>query len=368
LPLNAGAGAASSSSGERERRIIDLQGEGRDMARRSESQLPMSIANPAISARGLRKVYAATKKAPAKEALKGIDLDIPVGSIFGLLGPNGAGKSTFINILAGLVTKTEGTASIWGFDIDRNPRQSRASIGVVPQEINMDVFFTPKEALEIQAGLYGVPKAERRTMEILSALGLEDKANAYVRMLSGGMKRRLLVAKAMVHGPPILILDEPTAGVDIELRKQLWDYVLKLHAQGVTIVLTTHYLEEAQELCDRIAIIHQGEVVACEPTEKLVASLDSKTLLVTPAEALAAAPAILPFSAELKGDGKIAIPYQPSSCEVSSIIDRLQEAGVRIKDVTTVEADLEDVFLELTYNRDRQRAFNGTQGRPSVRP
>jgi ABC-2 type transport system ATP-binding protein len=193
-------------------------------------------------------------------------------------------------------------------------------------------------------------------MEILTALGLDDKANAYVRMLSGGMKRRLLVAKAMVHAPPILILDEPTAGVDIELRKQLWDYVLELHASGVTIVLTTHYLEEAQQLCDRIAIIHNGAVVACEPTEKLVGSLDSKMLLVTPAEPLGASPALHPYTADLRADGKIAIPYQPSSCEVSSIIDRLQEAGVRIKDLTTVEADLEDVFLELTYNSDRQPA------------
>jgi len=314
----------------------------------------MSQVNAAISARGLRKIYAPTKKSPAKEALKGIDLDVPVGSIFGLLGPNGAGKSTFINILAGLVTKTEGSATIWGFDIDKNPRQARASIGVVPQEINMDVFFTPKEALDIQAGLFGVPKSERRTMEILSALGIADKADAYVRMLSGGMKRRLLVAKAMVHAPPILILDEPTAGVDIELRKQLWEYVLNLHAKGVTIVLTTHYLEEAQELCDRIAIIHQGEVVACEPKEKLIASLDSKMLLVTPADPLNSAPSLNPYSAELKDDGRIAIPYQPSSSEVASIIERLQEAGVRIKDISTVEADLEDVFLELTYNRDRQ--------------
>ncbi len=319
----------------------------------------------AICARGLRKVYAATKKSPAKEALKGLDLDIPVGSIFGLLGPNGAGKSTFINILAGLVTKTAGNVRVWGFDIDRNPRQARASIGVVPQEINMDVFFTPKEALDIQAGLYGVPKSERRTIEILSALGLEDKANAYVRMLSGGMKRRLLVAKAMVHAPPILILDEPTAGVDIELRKQLWDYVADLHAGGVTIVLTTHYLEEAQELCDQIAIIHQGEVVACEPTPKLLSTFDSKTLLVTPAETLTAAPRLDPFSADLRSDGKIAIPYQPSMCDVSSIIERLQEAGVRIKDLTTVEADLEDVFLELTYNSDRMRSGNGTQRAPA---
>ncbi len=310
----------------------------------------------AISARGLKKTYAATKKAPAKEALKGIDLDIPQGSIFGLLGPNGAGKSTFINILAGLANKTDGSVTIWGFDIDKNPRQSRASIGVVPQEINMDVFFTPKEALEIQAGLYGVPAKQRRTMEILNALGLDDKADAYVRTLSGGMKRRLLVAKAMVHAPPILVLDEPTAGVDIELRKQLWEYVVRLNKEGVTIVLTTHYLEEAQELCDTIAIIHQGAVVACEPTEKLVSSLDSKTLLVTPMAALAAAPALHPYAAELRADGRLAIPYQPSKGEVGAVLERLANAGVAVKDLTTVEADLEDVFLELTYNRDRQRA------------
>ncbi|MFZ5617911.1 MAG: ABC transporter ATP-binding protein [Pseudomonadota bacterium] len=328
----------------------------------------MSAKEAAIAAKGLRKTYAATKKAPAKEALKGVDLEIPVGSIFGLLGPNGAGKSTFINILAGLVTKTAGAVSIWGFDIDKNPRQSRASIGVVPQEINMDVFFTPKEALEIQAGLYGVPKSERRTMEILTALGLDDKANAYVRMLSGGMKRRLLVAKAMVHTPPILILDEPTAGVDIELRKQLWDYVLKLHASGVTIVLTTHYLEEAQELCDRIAIIHHGEVVACEPTEKLLSSLDSKMLLVTPTETLAAAPPLHPYTVELRGDGRLAIPYQPSKGEVAAILDRLQAAGLGVKDLTTVEADLEDVFLELTYHRDRPRSSSGVQRPPAGTP
>ncbi|MEZ5920832.1 MAG: ABC transporter ATP-binding protein [Parvularculaceae bacterium] len=316
----------------------------------------------AISARNLKKTYAATKKSPAKEALKGINLDIPVGSIFGLLGPNGAGKSTFINTLAGLVRKTSGEVSVWGFDIDRNSRQARASIGVVPQEINMDVFFTPKEALDIQAGLYGVPKNARKTMEILTALGLADKADAYVRMLSGGMKRRLLVAKAMVHAPPVLILDEPTAGVDIELRKQLWDYVLSLHAKGVTIVLTTHYLEEAQELCDRIAIIHQGDVVACEPTAKLVSSLDSKTLLVTPVDALQSAPTLDPYSAELKKDGRIAIPYQPSKGDVGAILERLSVAGVSVRDLTTVEADLEDVFLELTYNRDAR----GTNGRPAV--
>jgi len=305
----------------------------------------------AIAARGLRKTYKASAKAPAKEALKGIDLRIPRGTIFGLLGPNGAGKSTFINILAGLVRKTEGEVSVWGFDIDRNARQARAALGIVPQEINMDVFFTPQEALDIQAGLYGVPKEKRRTMEILTALGLADKADSYVRQLSGGMKRRLLVAKAMIHSPPVLILDEPTAGVDIELRKQLWDYVLELHAAGVTIVLTTHYLEEAQELCKEIAIIHEGEVVACEPTEKLIASLDRKTLMVTPLHEIAAAPDLAPFSAEVKPDGRLAIPYQPSKAQVGEILERLSKADVAVKDLSTLESDLEDVFLELTYRK-----------------
>ena len=310
---------------------------------------PVSSADYAIAARGVRKTYAGDKKAPAKEALKGIDIAVRRGSIFGLLGPNGAGKSTFINILAGLVRKTAGEVSIWGFDIDKNSRQARAALGVVPQEINMDVFFTPKEGLEIQAGLYGVPKEKRRTMEILDALGLSDKANSYVRQLSGGMKRRLLVAKAMVHSPPILILDEPTAGVDIELRKQLWDYVLELNAQGVTIVLTTHYLEEAQELCEEIAIVHNGNVVACEPTEKLIASLDRKTLMVTPLNEIAAAPDLSPYSAELKSDGRLAIPYQPSKAQVAEILERVSSAGIGVKDLSTVESDLEDVFLELTY-------------------
>lgn len=319
----------------------------------TENDTRTPLKPPAISARGVRKTYAGSKKSPPKEALKGIDLDIPQGSIFGLLGPNGAGKSTFINIMAGLVAKTAGAVTIWGFDIDRNPRQARASIGVVPQEINMDVFFTPREALEIQAGLFGVPAKERRTDAILAALGLSDKAEAYVRQLSGGMKRRLLVAKAMVHAPPILVLDEPTAGVDIELRKQLWDYVLKLHSSGVTVVLTTHYLEEAQELCDRIAIIHQGEVVACEPTEKLIASLDNKVLVVTPLEPLAAAPDLAPYMAELKADGRLSIPYRPSKAQVAEILERLSAAEVKVKDLTTVESDLEDVFLELTYNSKR---------------
>ena len=305
----------------------------------------------AISARNLEKTYPGAKGTPAKHALKGVSLDVRQGSMFGLLGPNGAGKSTFINILAGLVRKTSGDVSVWGFDLDRNPRQVRAALGIVPQEIAMDVFFTPVESLEIQAGLYGVPKNERRSMEILAALGLSDKANAYVRALSGGMKRRLLIAKALVHSPPIIILDEPTAGVDIELRRQLWDYVRELHAEGVTVVLTTHYLEEAQELCEEIAIIHEGVLVAHEPTEKLIASLDKKLLLITPVQEVHETPALGDYSVELRDDGCIAIPYQPSKAQVSDILSRLTEAGITVKDLSTVDSDLEDVFLELTYQR-----------------
>ena len=310
----------------------------------------------AISARGLRKTYKGSKKSGPKEALKGIDLDVPRGSVFGLLGPNGAGKSTFINILAGLVNKSAGEVSVWGFDIDRNPRQARAAIGVVPQEISTDVFFTPREGLEIQAGLYGVPRAERRTMEILEALGLADKADSYVRFLSGGMKRRLLVAKAMVHDPPVLILDEPTAGVDIELRKQLWEQVMRLRDRGVTIVLTTHYLEEAQELCDMIGIIHRGEVATVRPKDELIASLDRKALMIVPEDELSAAPSLgTPLSQDVTADlrdGRLYVDYRPSVTRVADILAAVAAAGVRVQDLSTVEADLEDVFLELTYGTD----------------
>ena len=305
----------------------------------------------AIEARGLKKVYRAQGKRPPKEALKGIDLTVPTGSIFGLLGPNGAGKSTFINILAGLVTKTAGSARIWGFDIDANPRQARAAIGVVPQELNIDPFFTPIEALELQAGLYGVPKSERRSKEILATVGLEDQAEAYSRTLSGGMRRRLLVAKAMVHAPPILVLDEPTAGVDIELRRQLWDAVRQLHASGTTIVLTTHYLEEAQELCDQIAIIDKGEVVCSEPTPQLLARIDQKLLLITPETAVSQVPEKLLGRVDLKPDGRLAIAYEPSRTSVQSLLDQVQSAGIAVKDLSVNEADLEDIFLQLTYGR-----------------
>ena len=232
----------------------------------------------AIEVHGLEKTYAGSKKSPAKTALRGVDLVIPRGSMFGLLGPNGAGKSTLINILAGVVNKTGGTAAIWGRDIDQRPRDARAALGVVPQEIVADVFFTPREALEVQAGFYGVPAKERRSDELLAALGLSDKANAYVRALSGGMKRRLMVAKALVHNPPILILDEPTAGVDVELRRQLWEYVRRINAEGVTILLTTHYLEEAEALCDEIALISDGRIVARDTADGLKRQYGVETL------------------------------------------------------------------------------------------
>src|SRR5687767_8718416 len=232
--------------------------------------MPNEAPEPAIMIRDLVKEYAAQGDAPAKLALKGVSFDVPEGGIFGLLGPNGAGKSTLINIMAGLVMKTSGTIRIWGHDIDRDRRNAKAAIGIVPQEIVFDPFFTPAEVLEIQAGLYGVPKQERRTMALLREVHLADKAEAYARTLSGGMKRRLLIAKAMVHAPPVLVLDEPTAGVDVELRQQLWELVRRLNGEGVTVVLTTHYLEEAEELCDRIAIINHGRLIANEPTRALV--------------------------------------------------------------------------------------------------
>lgn len=303
----------------------------------------------AVDVRGLRKVYAGGRGQPPKEALKGIDLQIPAGSIFGLLGPNGAGKSTFINILAGLVTKTGGTVRIWGFDADRNPRMARASIGVVPQELNADPFFSPLESLEAQAGLYGVPKARRRSREILERLGLGDKADAYARSLSGGMKRRLLVAKAMVHEPPVLVLDEPTAGVDIELRRTLWDYVRELNRSGVTVILTTHYLEEAEEMCDRIAIIDHGAVTAVDDTAALVGRLDAKTLVVWPERPLEAPPAELAgLEATLRPDGALVLPYSRSRGNPVEMLDKVRAAGVAVRDVETEAPDLEDVFVALT--------------------
>lgn len=303
----------------------------------------------AIEAIGLEKTYRASGKLPEMRALKGIDLKIKRGSMFGLLGPNGAGKSTFINILAGLVTKTSGTAKIWGLDIDKHPRSSRAAIGVVNQEITMDPFFTPLQALELQAGYYGVPKVERRSMEILTAVGLDDKKDAYVRQLSGGMKRRLMVAKALVHNPPVLILDEPTAGVDVELRRSLWAYVRELHANGTTIILTTHYLEEAEELCDEIAIISHGEVLAQEPTPQLLSRLDQRLLKITPREPLSAIPESLSqLNAELSDDGVLNITFRSSETGIGRLLERVREAGISVADLATEQPNLEDVFVAMT--------------------
>ena len=303
----------------------------------------------AIEVKGLRKIYRGSRRQPPKEALKGIDLEVPRGSIFGLLGPNGAGKSTLINILAGLVIKSAGTARIWGFDIEQNPRRARRMIGVVPQELNLDPFFTPRESLEIQAGLYGVPGSERRTAEILAAVGLTEMADAYARALSGGMRRRLLVAKALVHQPPVVVLDEPTAGVDVELRRSLWGYMRRLNGQGVTVVLTTHYLEEAEAMCDRIAIIDRGEVVAADDKARLLRRLDEKELRVSVAEPLAAVPAALRgFDAEIGENELLVVRYRPSRTRVGEILDAVRLAGLTIVDIATAEADLEELFLRLT--------------------
>ncbi|MEZ0496264.1 ABC transporter ATP-binding protein [Sphingomonas sp. IW22] len=303
----------------------------------------------AISIRDLCKTYAGGKR-----ALDGVTFDVPRGQVFGLLGPNGAGKSTLINILAGLVNKTGGTASIWGFDIDAHPRNAKASIGIVNQEITFDPFFTPFETLENQAGFYGVPKAKRRSMDLLRAMGLEDKANAYSRTLSGGMKRRLMVAKAMVHSPPVIVLDEPTAGVDIELRRQLWDYVRGLNARGVTVVLTTHYLEEAEELCDRIAIINHGRVVANEPTRALIGMAQEKQVVVTLDRDVTTPPGNACFEkVEVLDERTLAITYRKDRANAGEVLAAITRDGFGIVDVTTREADLEDVFLNLT------RAANG---------
>ena len=298
----------------------------------------------AIEINNLEKTYAG-----GKQALSGVSFDVARGEIFGLLGPNGAGKSTIINILSGMVKKSAGTARIWGFDIDEHPRNAKVSIGIVPQEILFDPFFSPFEALEMQAGLYGVPKAKRRSMELLRAVHLEDKASAYARSLSGGMKRRLLVAKAMVHSPPVLVLDEPTAGVDIELRQQLWNYVRELNAQGVTIVLTTHYLEEAEELCDRIAIINHGHVIANKPTRDLVGMAQEKIVEVTVDRDLTAPPQSPVFhDVVLKGERVLAITYSKAHANAGHVLAAVTGAGLGIVDVSTREADLEHVFLALT--------------------
>ncbi|WP_246543391.1 ABC transporter ATP-binding protein [Novosphingobium profundi] len=305
--------------------------------------------SPAISIRDLVKRYAAVGKAEAKLALKGVSFDVPQGEIFGLLGPNGAGKSTLINIMAGLVRKTSGTVDIWGHDIDRDQRNAKRAIGIVPQEIVFDPFFTPFEVLENQAGFYGITKHLRRSEELLRAVHLADKRDAYARSLSGGMKRRLLIAKALVHQPPVLVLDEPTAGVDVELRRQLWELVQEMNREGVTIVLTTHYLEEAEELCDRIAIINHGELITNKPTRDLVGMAREKVLLLTLDKPVAALPDHPGFiKCRQVGENGLEITYDKDRTNAGELLSALQAQGLSVIDVTTREADLEDVFVSLT--------------------
>ena len=304
----------------------------------------------ALSAKNLTKVYQKSKGSDNSTlALNKLNLEVTQGEIFGLLGPNGAGKTTFINILGGLVVKTSGAVNVWGFDLDRNPRQVRASIGIVPQEVNLDAFFSPKKLLELQAGLYGVKKEDRITEIILRMVSLEKQANSYARSLSGGMKRRLLIAKAMVHQPPILILDEPTAGVDVELRKNLWSNVKELNELGVTIILTTHQLYEAEEMCSRIAIINKGNLVALDTTEKLLERIENKKIKFK-VKNLGDFEKIkmngVKFS---KSDSEITAIYDKRKFKFDAIISAVKE-NAEIIDISTDDGDLEDIFVELTNN------------------
>ena len=303
-----------------------------------------------VDVKNLKKTY--TKKgANLVEALKSLNLEVKEGEIFGLLGPNGAGKSTFINILGGSVIKTEGKVNVWGFDLDKSPRQVRASIGIVPQEVNVDPFFSPKDLLELQAGLYGVKKKDRITDTILKLVSLEKQANSYSRSLSGGMKRRLMVAKAMVHQPPIVILDEPTAGVDVELRKKMWDNVKSLNEKGVTIILTTHYLEEAEKMCDRIGILSQGELVALDTTKNLLDKIQTKIVnFITDKKANIDENQLESLKVISNENGKLSISYEKSKINIDQIIKYLSAQNIKIFDISTDDGDLEDVFLRLTKN------------------
>ena len=305
---------------------------------------------PAVETSGLHKIYPGLD-GPPKEALKSVDLSVPRGSVFGLLGPNGAGKSTLINILAGLVVKTSGTARILGWDIEDDMRNARTSIGIVPQELNLDAFFSPREMMEMQAGFYGVPKRKRRTMEILKALALDDKADAYARSLSGGMRRRLLVAKALVHSPPVVILDEPTAGVDVELRQALWEYMKELNDAGTTILLTTHYLEEAEEIADRVAVINHGEIIAQDTTSALLARLDRKEARIIVDRDIDTVPDGLSgpgVDTSLEGPRDILIRFPPSQIQIGTLLDAVKRAGLQIADLSTRDTDLEEIFVALT--------------------
>jgi ABC-2 type transport system ATP-binding protein len=306
----------------------------------------------ALSVEKLTKIYSTNKlKNSEEKALNDLSFEVKQGEIFGLLGPNGAGKTTFLSILAGTVVKTKGKVNVWGFDLDLNPRQVRASIGIVPQEVNLDAFFSPRKLLELQAGLYGVPKKNRITNIILKMVALEEQADSYSRSLSGGMKRRLLIAKAMVHQPPILVLDEPTAGVDVELRKNLWENVKALNKEGVTIILTTHYLFEAQEMCNRIAIIDKGNLVALDTTQKLLDRIQTKKITFKTSQVDNVKNLVLPgvkFSSE--NSKTITAIYEKNSFKFDNIIDVLKKKNIEIRDISTEDGDLEDVFVQLTNN------------------
>ena len=306
--------------------------------------------NIAIRLDRLSKTYKAQGQSNPKNALNDVNLEIPVGCIFGLLGPNGAGKSTLINILAGTVIKSSGSVTVWGEDLDKNPRQCRANIGIVPQELNIDVFLTPYESLEFTAGMYNIPHHERQTKEILEMVELTEQSHAYARTLSGGMRRRMLVAKAMVHSPPILILDEPTAGVDVALRQKLWDSVRSLNDSGVTIVLTTHYLEEAEQLCDHVAILNKGEVMVSKTKADLLKSAGRKDLNVTIPENQRNQP--LPNGIEVLNpiitSNGFTIRFNPEKSSSGEILKKIGNAGIQIIDVSTYQPDLEDIFIDLT--------------------
>ncbi|MBM5781855.1 MAG: ABC transporter ATP-binding protein [Pelagibacterales bacterium] len=305
----------------------------------------------AIEINNLSKTYQKTSKSPAKKALGSINLQIKKGSFFGLLGPNGAGKSTIINILAGLVNKTSGEVKICGIDIDKNQQQSKFKIGIVPQELIIDPFFNVRETLEIYAGYYGIKKSQRRTDEIIEALGLKDKAKSAPRSLSGGMRRRLLVAKALVHSPEILVLDEPTAGVDVELRNQLWNYVKSLNQQGTTILLTTHYLEEAEELCDEIAIINHGSVIACDKKSNLMKLMNEKELIISCDNSVEISKILTDFKTKVLTEDRLSIIYDPEKVAVDKILLILANNKVQIKDISTSQPDLEEIFKHLVSRK-----------------
>ena len=303
----------------------------------------------ALTVENLSKVYLDSKTRKQNTALNNLSFKVKQGEVFGLLGPNGAGKTTFLSILGGTVSKTKGNIDVWGFNIDKNPRQVKVSIGIVPQEVNLDAFFSPRKLLELQAGLYGVTKKDRITDLILRMVELEDKADAYSRSLSGGMKRRLLIAKAMVHQPPILVLDEPTAGVDVELRKNLWINVKELNKEGVTIILTTHYLFEAQEMCDRIAIIDKGNLVALDTTQKLLDRIQTKKINFK-VEHIDKNKTLKIKGIQIKIDSSdsISVTYEKNSLDFSEIINYLTQNNIKILDIVTEDGDLEDVFVQLT--------------------